>query len=202
LGGLPVGCFAPTPCQFVTTLSSGRTVLARTGKESIGAGQSGYVYFRLSPSAQRSLAHARGRRLNVTATVQAAGGPTVSAPLTLVPFSSSGSGPHRDVTKGKSFMIAGTTAFVSGSGFGGVPATCFTDTSCQVQATVTVGRTTIAHTGTEFIGAHEFGFVSIQLTGAGKSMLAHAGGHQLGVHITLTGGGQTSSGDIALIPFR
>jgi hypothetical protein len=33
-------------------------------------------------------------------------------------------------------------------------------------------------------------------------MLAHAGGHQLGVHITLTGGGQTSSGDIALIPFR
>jgi len=44
--------------------------------------------------------------------------------------------------------------------------------------------------------------VSIQLTGAGKSMLAHAGGHQLGVHITLTGGGQTSSGDIALIPFR
>ena len=202
LGGLPVGCFAPTPCQFVTTLSSGRTVLASTGKESIGAGQSGYVYFRLSPSAQGSLAHARGRRLNVTATVRDAGGPSVSAPLTLVPFSSSGSGPHRDVTNAKAFTIAGTSAFVSQSGFAGVPATCFTDTSCQVQATITVGRTTIAHTGSEFVGAHEFGYVSIQLTSAGKSMLAHASGNQLGVHITLTGGGQTSSGDIALIPFR
>ncbi|MGZ4331703.1 MAG: hypothetical protein ACXVXL_27335, partial [Solirubrobacteraceae bacterium] len=85
---------------------------------------------------------------------------------------------------------------------GGIPATCSTDASCQVQATVTVGRTTIAHTGPEFIGAHEFGYVSIQLTSAGKSMLAHAGGHQLGVHVTVTGGGQTSSGDIALIPFR
>ena len=67
---------------------------------------------------------------------------------------------------------------------------------------MTVGQTTIAHTGNEFIGAHEFGYVSIQLTSAGRAMLAHASGHQLGVHVTLTGGGQTSSGDIALIPFR
>jgi Arylsulfotransferase (ASST) len=200
-GGLPVGCFTTSPCSFVTTLRSGRTVLASTGKERIGAGQSGFVYFRLSPSARRALAHARGRRLNVTATVQDVGGPSVSAPLTLVPFSSSGSGPHRGVTSAKSFTIAGTSAFVSQSGFGGIPATCSTDASCQVQATVTVGRTTIAHTGPEFIGAHEFGYVSIQLTSAGKSMLAHASGHQLGVHVTLTGGGQTSSGDIALIPF-
>ncbi|HET7050091.1 MAG TPA: arylsulfotransferase family protein [Solirubrobacteraceae bacterium] len=201
-GAMPVGCFTPTSCKLVTTLRSGNTVLASTGKENLGAGQSGFVYFRLSPAARSMLAHARGRRLNVTATVQDVGGPSVSAPLTLVPFSTSGSGPHRDVTKSKSFTIAGTSAFVSQSGFGGIPATCFTDASCQVQATVTVGRTTIAHTGPEFVGAHELGYVSIQLTSAGKSMLAHAGGHQLGVHVTLTGGGQTSSGDIALIPFR
>jgi hypothetical protein len=200
-GGLPVGCFTPSPCNLQTTVRSGRTVLASTGKERIGAGQSGYVYFRLSPSARRSLAHARGRRLNVTATVQDAGGPSVTAGVTLIPFSTSGSGPHRGVTKAKAFGIAGTSAFVSQSGFGGIPATCSTDASCQVQTTVTVGRTTIAHTGPEFVGAHEFGYVSIQLTSQGKSMLAHASGHQLGAHVTMTGGGQTSSGDIALIPF-
>ena len=69
-------------------------------------------------------------------------------------------------------------------------------------ATVTVGKTTIAHTGSEFIGAHELGYVNFQLTKQGQSMLAHASGHQLGAHITLSGGGATASADVALIPFR
>ena len=202
MGAMPVGCFAPTSCKLVTTLRSGNTVLASTGKEILGAGQSGMLFFRLSPAARRSLAHARGRRLGVTATVQDVGGPSVTAALTLVPFSTNGSGPHRGVKQAKSFGIVGTYAFVSSGGFGGIPANCFTDTSCPVQATVSVGRTTIAHTGQEFIGAHELGYVNIQLTRQGKSMLAHAAGHQLGAHVTITGGGQTSSGDIALIPFR
>jgi hypothetical protein len=200
-GGLPVGCFNPSPCKLVTTLQSGRTVLAKTGSERVGAGQSGLVYFRLSPSARRSLAHARSRRLNVTATVQAVGGPKVSAPVSLVPFSTSGSGPHRSVSQAKAFGIVGTSDFVSSSGFGGILTNCFTDASCEVRATVTVGNTTIARTGNEFVGAHELGYVSFQLTSQGKSMLAHAPGHQLGAHVTITGGGQTSSGDIALIPF-
>jgi hypothetical protein len=126
----------------------------------------------------------------------------VTASLSLIPFSTSGSGPHRSVTQAKSFGFAGSSAFVSPSGFGGIPANCFTDASCEVRATVTVGRTTIAQTGREFIGAHEFGFVNIQLTSPGKSMLAHAAGHQLGAHVTITGDGQTSNADIALIPFR
>jgi Arylsulfotransferase (ASST) len=201
-GSVPVGCFTPSSCTLVTTLRSGRTVLASTGKEGLGAGKSGVVYFQLSGAARRMLAHARGRRLNVTATVQDVGGPSVTAPLTLVPFSTSGSGPRRSVSQAKSFGFAGTSAFVSSAGFGGIPANCFTDASCQVRATVTVGRTTIAHTGQEFIGAHEFGYVNFQLTSQGESMLAHAAGHQLGAHVTITGGGQTSSADIALIPFR
>jgi hypothetical protein len=67
---------------------------------------------------------------------------------------------------------------------------------------VTVGSTTIAQTGPEYIGAHEFGYVNIQLTSEGRSMLAHAPGHQLGAHVAITGGGETSSADVALIPFR
>src|SRR5690242_16851403 len=45
-GSMPVGCFTQSPCKLVTTLRSGRTVLASTGTERLGPGQSGLVYFR------------------------------------------------------------------------------------------------------------------------------------------------------------
>jgi hypothetical protein len=201
-GGLPVGCFVPTRCQLVTTLRAGRTVLATTGKESLGAGQSGLLFFKLSSAGRRMLAHARNRRLGVRATVQDIGGPSVSSSLTLVPYSTSGSGPHTGVTQSTSFGIVGTSGFVSSSGFGGILTDCFTDTSCRLRAAVSVGRTTIAHTATENIGAHELGYVNIRLTSRGQSMLAHARGHQLGAHVTISEGRSTSSGAIALIPFR
>jgi hypothetical protein len=201
-GGVPVGCFTATPCKLVTTLKLGSSVLASTGTENVGAGQSGLVYFRLSGSARSKLAHARGHRLGVSVTVQDAGGPSVTAPLTLIPFSSSGAGPHRTTSPAKAFSTIGSTDYVSPAGFGGILTQCVTTTSCGVRMTVSVGRTTIAHTGTEFIGAKEIGYVSFQLTSQGKSMLAHAHGHQLGAHVTITGGGGTASADLALIPFR
>jgi outer membrane protein assembly factor BamB len=200
-GGVPVGCFTVTPCKLVTTLKVGNSVLASTGQENIGAGQSGLVYFRLSSSARRQLTRARGHRLAVTATVRDAGGPSVTAPLTLIPFSTSGSGPHRTASPAKAFSTVGTSDFVSPSGFGGILTQCVTTTSCAVRMTVSVGRTTIAHTGTEFIGAKEIGYVSFQLTSQGKSMLAHAHGRQLGAHVAITGGGATANADVALIPF-
>jgi hypothetical protein len=200
-GGLPVGCFTAAPCRLVTTLRVGRTVLGSTGQEAIGAGESAQVFFSLSPRGRRMLAHAPGRRLAVTVTVQDVNGPSTSAPLTLIPYSVSGSGPHVSVTQAKSFGIFGTSAFVSPSGFGGILTGCFTTTPCHLSATVTVGRTTIARTGTETIGARELGYVSFQLTGRGASMLAHARGNQVGAHVTITGPGETSSADMALIPF-
>jgi hypothetical protein len=39
------------------------------------------------------------------------------------------------------------------------------------------------------------------LTSQGRSMLAHARGHQLGAHVTLAEAATTASGDIALVPF-
>ena len=192
IGAIPVGCFAPTSCKLVTKLRSGNTELASTGKEILGAGQSGLLFFfRLSPAPRRSLAHAHGRRLGVTVTVQDVGGPGVTSSVTLVPYSASGSVAQRIVTRSKAFGTVGSSGFVSPSGFGGILAECFMDASCPVRATVTVGRTTIAQTRTEFIGAHELGYVNIQLTSQGKSMLAHARGHQLGVRATLTRAGST-----------
>ena len=39
------------------------------------------------------------------------------------------------------------------------------------------------------------------LTPAGRAMLAHASGNQLGAHITLTNGSATASADVALAAF-
>ena len=200
--GVPVGCFTAKPCKVVTTLKLGRSVIAITGKENIGAGQSGLVYFRLSNSARRRLAHARNHRLVASTTMADVGGPSVTSALTLVPYSVSGSGPHTRSSPSRAFSTVGAADFVSPAGFGGILTQCVTTTSCAVRMTISVGRATIAHTGTEFIGAKEIGYLSFQLSSQGKSMLAHARGHQLGAHVTITGGGATASADVALIPFR
>jgi Arylsulfotransferase (ASST) len=202
LGGLPVGCFQSTPCQLVTTVLQGKTVLARSGKESVAAQSNGVVYFRLSPSARGALARARSHRLAVSVTIADISGLSDTTSMTLVPFSASGSGPHRAVTQSTTLGIVGETDFVSSTGSGGILAQCLSDSPCHVQATVTVGKTTIAHTGSEFVGAKELGYVNFQLTGQGRSMIAHAPGHQLGAHVTITGGGEIASADVALIPFR
>jgi hypothetical protein len=201
LAGLPVGCLKNSPCQLVTTVKRGNTVLARSGKENLGAGQSGIVYFRLSPSARRALPHAGGHRLGVSVTVQDAAGPRASTSMTLIPFSASGAGPHRSVNQGKEVAIVGATDFVSSTGSGGILTSCLTTAPCHVRATVTVGKNTIAHTGSEFVAGNELGYVNFQLTTQGKSMLAHAAGHQLGAHVTITGSGSAASADLALIPF-
>jgi hypothetical protein len=200
LGGLPVACFKPTPCHVIITVRQGRAVLARSGKENVGAGQNGIVYFRLSPSARRSLS--RKHRLGVSVGLQDVAGPSATTSMTLVAYSASGSGPHRSVANAKTLAIVGESDFVSSTGFGGILAECAGSTPCHVKTTVTVGRTTIATTGSEFIGAKELGYVSFQLSGPGKSMIAHARGHQLGARVTIAGGGATASADVALIPFR
>jgi hypothetical protein len=199
LGGLPVGCFKPTPCHVIVTVRQGGTVLARSGKEKVGANQNAIVYFRLSPSARRSLA--RRHRLIVSVSLQDLGGPSATTSMTLVPFSSSGPGPHRGVSNAKTLAIAGETDFVSSTGLGGILAACNRPVSCHVKTTVTVGKTTVSRTGAEFLPAAELGYVYFQLNAQGKSMIAHARGHQLGAHVTISGDGATAGADVALIPF-
>ncbi len=68
--------------------------------------------------------------------------------------------------------------------------------------TMTVGRTVIARTGPEQVPAEGGGIIYFTLTDAGRSMLAHAHGRRLLVHMT----GQdvsklTFSRFITLVPF-
>ena len=69
-GGLPGVCDTASTCHISVTITSGRTVIARTGAEQIPAGGGGIIYFTLTGTGRSRLAHARGHRLLVRLTGQ------------------------------------------------------------------------------------------------------------------------------------
>lgn len=201
MGGLAASCFASHPCHVSTTVSAGRTVIARSGSEYIAKNSSGVLFFQLSPAGRRMLARARSRRLPVTLSEHDTSGTTATAHVTLVPFSTSGKGPRRSVSQSGSVRFLGLTDFVSASGVGGILAVCAQATPCHAITTISVGRTVIARTGGEFLGANEAGGLLFSLTSAGRSLLARARGNQLGAQVTITSGKASSSAQVALVHF-
>jgi hypothetical protein len=201
-GGVPVGCFTGAACKLTTTITSGRTVLASTGSERIPAGGTGIVYFHLSAAGGKMLARAKSHRLPVTVTVKDGSGVWSSRSVNLVAYSSRGRGPQRSVSPSPALSLTGTSDFVNSHGIGGILAACHQAVSpCSVRATLSAGSTVVARTGTENIGAGDLAYVIFSLTSAGRSLLAHASGNQLGVQASLSAGTQTATGHLALIGF-
>jgi hypothetical protein len=122
--------------------------------------------------------------------------------ITLVPFSTSGSAPARTASQSPSLQILGLTDFVSPGGVGGILAECLASTPCHTKTTVSVGKTVIASTGSELLGARSVGYLIFSLTSAGRSMLEHAHGNQLGAAVTISDGPSTAHGQVVLVRFR
>jgi Arylsulfotransferase (ASST) len=201
-GGLPAVCDSSSTCHIAVTITSGRTVIARTGTEQVPAESGGVIYFTLSGAGRSMLAHSKGHRLLVHMTGQSTSKLSFSRYITLVPFSTSGAGPARSAAQSSGLRIVGLTDFVSSGGVGGVLAQCPTTTPCHVSTTVSVGSTTIAKTGSELLGGREVGYLIFSLTSAGRSMLAHAHGNQLGAAVTISDGGSTARASVALVGFH
>ena len=189
LGGIPVGCYRGVTCHVVTTVFAGRTTIATTGTERIGANSTSLVFFKLTPKG-RSLLN-RAHRLAVNVKVQDVTGTKAVVKLSLVPFTTSGSGPRRSVTPAFPLRIVGGTDFVSSRGVGGILAACGSATTCSVTTEVSVGRTVIARAGRELIGADELGYLIFSLTPRGRTLMANARGNQLGARVTIS---QTTPG--------
>jgi Arylsulfotransferase (ASST) len=201
-GGVPASCFADHPCSVTTTVHAGTETIASSGKEAIGAGDGTLLYFALTPTGRSLLAHASGHRLAVTVTIRDSSGTTATENMTLVPFGTSGSGPQRVASNASSLKFVGLTEFVSSSsGVGGILAGCFATTPCHVTTRIVSGTTTIATTGSEFVGAGELGYLSFTLTSAGRSLLAHASGNQLAAQVRLTAGSTSATASVALVAF-
>ena len=202
VGGLPAGCFTGSPCQITTRISTGRNVIARTAPEVIPAGGGRILYFKLLPAGRLKLARAAGRRLSAQVTVRDASGATTTTTLKLIPFVTGGRGPRRSLTESRELQVLGSTDFVSAGAVGGVAADCFNPTPCKVRTTITAGRTVIASTGAELIGANALGYLTFRLTARGNAMLSRAPGNQLAARIALSAANATATGDIALVRFR
>lgn len=197
-GGIEVGCFSPSPCHTATTVTAGRSVIARAGSEFVPADSAGSVLFTLSGSGRRMLSRARGHELPVTVSVRDSAGASNSLRLNLISYVTHGSGPRYTVKQASNLQLLSKVAFASPGGVGGVFAGCSSAQPCHASAVVTAGKTVIARTGSEFLGAHDFGFIIFSLTSAGNRMLAHARGNQLPVTVSVSGGGGTATATIPL----
>jgi len=98
VGGIPAGCYTSNPCHVVTTITAGRTVVAKTGTESIAANGAGILYFKLTTQGRTLLARARGARLPVRVTARDTAGRGVTASLNLISFTTTGRGPARSLS--------------------------------------------------------------------------------------------------------
>lgn len=203
-GGVPAGCFTPHPCHVATTITVGRTVIAHTGSEYIARGGTGVLYFRLTDQGRALLQRARYRRLPVQVSARDSKGATATTRLSLIPFYTSGRGPRRSLSETHTVQVIGATDYILAGRNGAILARCASFTPCHIATTLSVGRTVIARTGPEFLGANELGYLSFSPTARGRALLARstAHGNQLGAHLTLTASGATASGNIALVQYR
>ena len=203
VGGLPAVCFNSKTCHIAVSMTVGRTVIARTGSEQVPAQGGGILYFTLNGAGRSMLAHARGRRLLVHMTGQDVSKLRFSRYITLVPFSTSGAGPARTASQSGGLQILGLTDFVSTvGGVGGILAECLSTSPCHTSTSLSVGKTVIASTGSELLGARSVGYLIFTLNSAGRSLLDHARGNQLGAAVTLTAGSASAHGQVALVRFR
>jgi Domain of unknown function (DUF1906) len=218
LGAVPIGCYVPTGCTVLTTISSGQNVIARAGTVSLQPGTGGLAYFKLTSSGRTLLAQAPGSRLSVRISAseasQPSGGTTTGSPgtqisvrgasvkLNLVPFTTSGSAPPRTLTDAPALKIVSATAFAYRDRVGGVLVDCLAATPCTATVTITRGGTTIAQTGAQQLGASELGYLSFKLTPQGRNLLAGRRGNQLGARISIAFGTATSGGRIVLVGYR
>jgi Domain of unknown function (DUF1906) len=200
LVGVPAGCFTGRPCKVAVALYVGGRRIAHSGRENLG-NNGGLLFIKLSPADRRLLANARGHRLPVNVLAIDISGASAKTSMNLVPFTTSGPGPHRSSSDAPTLRMIGTSDYVYRDTSGGILANCSGSSPCLVTTKITVGRTTIARTGQEFIGANEAGYLSFRLTPAGRQLLAKAPGNMLGARVTLTDAAASARASIALSNF-
>ena len=113
--------------------------------------------------------------------------------MSLIPYTTLGSGPRRSAASTSTVKLIGLRDFVFGSATGGILAGCYGPAPCLIKTTISAGDQTVAVTKPEFVGANTAGYLSYRLTGYGRRLLAAAKGNQLGASVTLSNVTSTGS---------
>ena len=202
VGAIPVGCYRTAGCHIVATLSLARTTVAQSATQSFSAGGTGLIYYRPTTQGWRLLAQARGARLPVRVTLKDASGMVATGNLTLIPYTTSGSGPARSATSSSTIGVAGLTDYVWRAWTGGILVRCGSVSPCAgTTATLSVGQTTIASSAPYVIGGRELGYLFFTLTAKGQQLLSHASGNQLGVSLVLSAGTSVARARVVLVRY-
>jgi hypothetical protein len=85
VGGILAACHSAAPCHVKLTLTAGGQTIASSGTEFLGAGELGYVYFKLTGAGLAMLRRASGNQLG-TQVVLSDGSATAHAQVALVRF--------------------------------------------------------------------------------------------------------------------
>ncbi len=199
--GVPVACFAVTPCEVATTVTAGRTQLSSTGGEAIGGG-GGLAYFTLSSAARAAIARAKNHELAATVSIRAPGGYSTSRALDLIPFTTSGQTPRHSVRQSASIRIIGMNDFVSNGWVGGILVACVATTPCDATTSLVVaGHTITKRRAAQVLGVGEVGDLFFTLTPAGHRLLEQTRTNQLPVSAVISAGGTTASAQLTLTAF-
>jgi hypothetical protein len=177
-------------------------VLSSTGTQPIPKQSGALARFQLSARGRRMLASASHHRLRVQVSAREASGMRATTTITLIPYSIQGSPPPQSVTLSPTVQIAGTTAFVSSSGRGGIVAACYAVRWCHLRAVISSHGKVLAVSGRESLGAYELGSIAFRLTAAGQAALAGASGNQLAARARLQAGDADAVGQIDLVGYR
>ncbi len=199
--GVPAGCFTGTACQLSITVTSGRTLLARSGGERLNS-SGGLVFFKLNAAGLKLLARTTSGRLPVRIAIRDVSGRSASALMNLIPFTTIGSGPRRNAAPARTLMVLGLRDFVLRGATGGILAACRGPAPCPVTVKIAAGGQTVASSTSHLIGANSAGYLSFRLTGSGRALLARAAGNQLAAKVTLSDGTASASANISLSSYR
>src|SRR6202035_130292 len=198
---LPVGCFTGQDCHISVKVRWGSRVIAQSGAQTVPSRTGGLVHFQLSSTGINALKNASGHQTRVFVSIHDASGPGASKHMELISYRDGRSGPTRSAHNSPTIQIAQTFGYVSSSREGQLLAACYGATPCHPRVTISAGGTVIATTKPEHVGAEELADVYFKLTSAGQAMLSHASGNELAAQVKLANGGNTATGQIALVRY-
>jgi hypothetical protein len=198
--GVPVACLMDSGCTVRVSITSGHSTLAQAKGTQISSEEGKLVGLGLTAPGRTEVDHAPDHRLQVEVTASSSG-VTASTHMFLIPYSVSGPGPGRSLSGSPTVQIVSPNVFVDSAGHAAILAACYGGAPCHPQATLTVNGAPVGTSTAQHLGTDELGDVYVPLTAAGKLMLEHASGNQLGAQLKLVNGADTASGQVALIRY-
>jgi Arylsulfotransferase (ASST) len=187
---VPVGCLARRSCGVTVKLESRGSVIGQSTTPVVPAERAALLPVTLGAAGQHELMAAPGHRLAVQVIASSSSVPVAKTDVTLISYSSTGT------------VNATSAGFVSPGGQAEILSTCYAPVPCHIKETLTASGQVIGQTSAPVpLGANEAAYIGLQLTAAGRRMLARAPGNALPAESAVTTDGKLRTRKIDLVAY-